>query len=345
MVKVSLSSASGLLGYKMKFPLLILFLLAHFCGATEESEPAVTVLVDVLVKPTLDRTSSGKVIRSYAKSNDVMRLVWEPFTKFHYRIKRSHVLSGVKAQELCDFIHRQVDNKRPTGWVGHEAEYAVSIIANGEEILKVTLSTESGSSVYLEDEEPRIGHFNRDLGILKLLNNSNDNPQRNFHDEEFTQGIDQGRIEAAWLSAGRHHFYWTCASREKEKSENIIGLMAMWNDRMWYLLPELYSFTQSDRTGEKERKASKKILKKLVNHFADYPREIADVGPLNFVDEFNEKNKLEKGSKISKQNADVQMRLQKPLKEFEFMLNESLKEASEKDLEIQLLLKKLSEKS
>jgi hypothetical protein len=151
------------------FAILSMLLVLHAPAAPEGS--SVRVVIDILLKPKIE-LNGQKHTRSYQEAQTMQRLVWEPWSKFHYRIKETHVLTNAEAKELLKWVQDQINDETPTGWCGHEAEYAITAI-NGTEIsLCATLSAESGSCVYVDGNRPVIGHFHPTKRVLALLTNS-----------------------------------------------------------------------------------------------------------------------------------------------------------------------------
>ena len=160
----------------MKTLLLIIFLFPVLGYAEERKEQPITLLVDILVKPERNTSFEGTV-RKYSESQGFQRLLLEPWSKFQYRIGQSHTIRGPQAVEAYEYIRRQIENKSPTGWCGHEAEYGITVLRGDKIVLKVTLSAESGSSVYIEDGRTVIGHFSKDPDVLELLQNTKPSEQ------------------------------------------------------------------------------------------------------------------------------------------------------------------------
>jgi hypothetical protein len=150
--------------------LILLTLIPAMGAPSSASDAPLEVNIDILIKPEVS-SGAGEYKRHYPKTPAMQRLVWEPWAKFHYRIKKTHILRGAEATEFLTFINDQINDKSPTGWVGHEAEYAITASQGATVILLATLSSESGSSVYVDGDQPVIGHFHPNKRIIALLTN------------------------------------------------------------------------------------------------------------------------------------------------------------------------------
>ena len=81
-------------------------------GALAE-ETSMKVVIDILVKPEITGTAEGSKF-SYPPSPSMQRIVWEPWSKFHYRIRETHVVTGDDASNLVSFVRAQISDKSPT---------------------------------------------------------------------------------------------------------------------------------------------------------------------------------------------------------------------------------------
>jgi hypothetical protein len=153
------------------FVALGLFFIVTLGGAgrlAAEEDADLRIIVDQLEVPVMKMTV-GQTQRIYPELKGFKRLVYEPWSKFSYRISSTFIRQGHEASQLKKFLDQQIANKSPTGWVGHEANLMITVM-NGDSVeYQISVSKNSRSSVYFEEGRPRIGHFSPTERVSKLL--------------------------------------------------------------------------------------------------------------------------------------------------------------------------------